>query len=138
MRTTRRMTSSNIEFGKIYTAFIYFKSSNDSVLEEGKRRAVIIFTYGSNDQITAFQISSQINTPFNKKYGYELKDWAAAGLKKPSIVNLHPKDKLDLVKEDLKNIVGELLIDDKRGLLVKYTSVQDILKKRQKRNELER
>lgn len=126
-----------LKFGKIYTAFIFFKSN----LNEGKRRPVIVFQNQENDNLTAFQVSSQVDTNFNKKYGYKILDWKVAGLKKPSVANLHPKDLLELKKSDLKIIVGELSDRDKVGLLEKYISVQKVIqlqKQRKRDNMLER
>lgn len=126
-----------LKFGKIYTAFIFFKSN----LNEGKRRPVIVFQNQENDNLTAFQVSSQVDTNFNKKYGYKILDWKVAGLKKPSVANLNPKDLLELKKSDLKIIVGELSDRDKVGLLEKYISVQKVIqlqKQRKRDNMLER
>ncbi|WP_025731511.1 type II toxin-antitoxin system PemK/MazF family toxin [Heyndrickxia ginsengihumi] len=120
-----------LELGKVYTAFVVFGTNHT----EGKRRPVIIFQNQENNKITAFQVSSKIDTPFNKKFGYKIKDWEETGLKKPSVANLHPKDLLELEASDLKVIVGELTDRDKVGLLEKYITVQ---KKIQRENEFER
>lgn len=129
---TKHSTSYKLEFGKVYTAYIVFKDN----ITEGKRRPVILFQNQENDYITAFQVSSQVKTPFNKKYGYEIIDWEKTGFKKPSIANLHPKDLLELKSTDLKVIVGELTDRDKVGLLEKYISVQRRI--RNMENEIER
>lgn len=45
-----------LEFGKVHTAFVFFSNN----LNEGKRRPVIIFQNQENENITAFQVSSQV------------------------------------------------------------------------------
>lgn len=119
MKMMKHTISSNLEFGKIYTAFVYFNVSET----KGKPRPVILFRNQADENITAFQVSSKLNSPFNKKYGYIIVDWKETGLKNSSVANLHPKDLLELKSSDLKTVVGELSDRDKIGLLEKYTSI---------------
>jgi hypothetical protein len=131
MKMMKHMTSSNLEYGKIYTAFVKFKISD----KEGKYRPVILFQNQENENLTVFQVSSQTDSPFNLKNGYQIKDWQQAGFKKPSVANLHPKDLIELKPQQLKSVVGELTDFDKIGLLEKFISIQ---KRLQKQYELER
>lgn len=131
-------SNDDLKYGKIYTAFVYF----DQKLSKGggKKRPVILFLNQENEDLTAFQVSSQIDTHFNRKYGFEIVDWKEAGFKKPSVANLHPKDLLELKKDNLKTVVGELSEIDKVGLLEKYIHIQKQVQREMvaKRKGLER
>ncbi|WP_079707681.1 hypothetical protein [Paraliobacillus ryukyuensis] len=127
---TKSMISiSDLEFGKIYISFVYF-DENDS---DGKKRPVILFK-NNKDTATLFKVSSKLDTPFNQKYGYFIKDWEQTGLNKPSVVKAHPNDIFESPISQLNTIIGELSDRDKIGLLEKHIEINRYLLRKRNNN----
>lgn len=137
MIMTTNMTFSNaeLEFGKVYTSYIYFEENN----KQGKYRPVILYKNTEDGKITVFKVSSQLHTPFNQKYGYPLKDWKECGLKKPSVVDIHPKDIIEINSKHLNKIVGEITDKDKIGLLESFVKInKQLINEKHRSTELEK
>lgn len=122
------------ETGQIYIAFIKFEESN----RKGKMRPVAIFQSPEDNKLYACKITSQIDKKMNQKYGYLVKDWRLAGLTKPSIIKCNRSETYEIEPLNIRRKIGTLSNQDIKGMLIKMIKVQQMERRKEKRNEQER
>lgn len=121
--------------GECFLAYISFANTTG-----GKVRPVVLIHDKEENQFFVCTVTSQVDKPKNKKYGYVVVDWKEAGLDKPSIIKCN-KDDMYLLKEPYQLIekIGTLTHKDLSGLLVKQIKVRllENEKQKQRRNDFE-
>lgn len=129
--------NSKMKNGDVYIAFVRFQEFNDP--NKGKSRPVVIFEDPEEERLFACKVSSKVDKPKNRKYGYVIKDWEEAGFKKPSVVACNRKDIHEISETNIKKYIGRLTERDIKGMLIKHIKVAQLeYKKEMEKNEIER
>lgn len=125
-----KITSDDLETGSLYTCYIYH--DNPEVHGEKKSRPIVVLE--DRDKKIGFKVSTQVDKPFNKKYGYRLKDWKEAGCHSESVIVCYPKDRFEVKPEHIGYKLGEVTERDMIGFLTKLVKEM----KKENDNQLER
>lgn len=137
-------SNNNLDTGQCFVAYIKFSfdDPHDSTGKvKGKFRPVVIFHDLEDDQFYACKVTSKIDNPQNKKYGYTIQDWKEAGFHKPSIVKCNKEEIYEIEPLSFKKKIGTLSDRDVKGLLIKMikTRHREIQRmQRKKKDEKER
>lgn len=118
------MKNRDLKNGDVYIAFVrYAEDIDNDKNPKGKVRPVVIFEVPGEERLFACKVSSQINKPTEKKFGYMIQDWKEAGLLKPSIISCNSENVREIDKTAIYKYIGSLSDRDIKGLLVKYVSI---------------
>lgn len=118
------MKNHDLKNGDVYIGFVrYAEDINNDKNPKGKVRPVVIFEDPVENKLFACKVSTQIDKPTEKKFGYIIKDWKEAGLKKPSIIACNRENVREIDKTAIYKNIGSLSDRDIKGLLVKYVSI---------------
>ena len=134
-----KFRDNELELGQCFLAYVNFR---EPLEHQGKNRPIVIFRDMEEDKLYAFPVTSQIDTPFNKRYGYKVKDLDVAGFSKDSVIQCHSSNLKEIKPENIKRQLGNLSERDVTGLLIKSLQVRQMEKAQERRlsqrNELER
>lgn len=121
------MKESELKNGDVYIAFVrYAEDINKDEEPKGKVRPVVIFEDPAENKLFACKISSRIDKPIEKKFGYIIKDWKEAGLKKPSIIACNRENIREIDKTAIHRYIGRLTERDIKGMLIKHIRVAEL------------
>ncbi len=111
--------------GEVYIAFVNFvEDLHNKENARGKVRPVVIFEVPEDNKLYACKVSSKVDKPIKKRYGYVLQDWKEAGIKSPSVVACDSENIREIDPTSIKKYVGQLTERDIRGMLVKHIKVR--------------
>ncbi|KIO69293.1 hypothetical protein B4065_1466 [Caldibacillus thermoamylovorans] len=126
------MKGNELKNGDVYIAFVrYAEDMNKDSAPRGKVRPVVIFEDPMENKLFACKVSSRIDKPTERKFGYIIQDWKEAGLKKPSIIACNRENIREIDKTAIHKYIGRLTERDIKGMLVKYVKVAQLELKRE-------
>ncbi|MCU9601732.1 type II toxin-antitoxin system PemK/MazF family toxin [Pallidibacillus thermolactis] len=141
MTASKENKQKQMENGDVYIAFVrYAEDINNDNNPKGKVRPVVIFKDPEDNKLYACKVSSRVDKPLERKFGYIIKDWKEAGFSKPSIVACNRENIREINKTAIHRYIGRLTDRDIKGMLIKHIKVARLEYKimKEKRNELER
>lgn len=119
-----------IDNGECFTAKLAYKNENGKSIafpdENGNSRPVVVLkvTVAGKEIYYAYNVTSKIQNPFNKRNGYLVNDFKEAGFKKESIIKCDSNNSFIIEPSRLKGPFGKLTATDLEGFVDRLNLVR--------------